>query len=138
MLQVNVATARNPTMDSKKTVLIVDDDQLVLESIDLSLSSAGKYQEIRAHGAAGALSQMQQAHIDVVVTDVILADCDSGIDICEAAIKRHPDVAIVVVTADPEVDCAEVPARGVFLRKPFGAEQLLSAIDQALEKRRLG
>lgn len=121
-------------MDTKKTVLIVDDDDLVLESIDLLLSSAEDFQSIRARGSAGAMSHMQHACIDVVVADVILAGSMTGIDICEKAIERHPAVAIVVITADTEVHCTEIPERGVFLRKPFGGEQLLGAIAVALEK----
>jgi FixJ family two-component response regulator len=121
-------------MDTNKTVLIVDDDDLVLESIDLLLSSAKGFQSIRARGSAGAMSHMQHAHIDVVVADVILAGSMTGLDICEKVIECHPAVAVVVITADTEVHCAEIPQRGVFLRKPFGGEQLLGAIGVALEK----
>ena len=55
----------------------------------------------------------------------------SGIDLCQKAIDRYPRIAVVVITADPEVHCAEIPERGVFLRKPFGGEQLLEAIGVA-------
>jgi DNA-binding response OmpR family regulator len=122
-------------VDTKKTVLIVEDDELVLESIDLHLSASDGYQTIRVQGAAGALSHMQATpHIDVIVADVILAGPMSGIDLCRKAIEHHPGIAVVVTTADPEVDCADVPSRGVFLRKPFGGEQLLAAIGAALER----
>lgn len=122
-------------MNTNKTVLIVEDDELVLESIDLHLSASDGYQTIRVQGAAGALSHMQNAPgIDVIVADVILAGPMSGIDLCRRAIERYPAIAVVVITADTEVECAEIPLRGVFLRKPFGGEQLLEAIGAALEK----
>jgi DNA-binding NtrC family response regulator len=121
-------------MDTKKAVLIVDDDDLVLESIDLLLLSAGGFQSIRARGSASAMNHIQNGHIDVVIADVILAGSMSGIDICERVIEHHPSVALVVITADTEVHCGEIPERGIFLRKPFGGEQLLGAIDEALEK----
>lgn len=121
-------------VDTTKTVLIVDDDDLVLESIDLLLSTADGFQSIRARGSAGAISHMQHAHVDVIVADVILAGNMSGIEICQRATEHHPAIAVVVITADPEVECADIPARGVFLRKPFGGEQLLAAIGAALEK----
>lgn len=122
-------------MKTKKTVLIVDDDDLVLESIDLHLSATGDFQTIRVPGSAGALSHMQNAPtIDVLVADVILAGGMSGIDICRRAIERFPAVAIVVITADTEVHCADIPGRGVFLRKPFGGEQLLAAIGVAMKQ----
>lgn len=122
-------------VDTNKTVLIVDDDVLVLESIDLHLSAADGFQTIRAQGSAGATSHMLNAHdIDVIVADVVLAGSMTGIDICQKAIEQHPRIAVVVITADPEVHCAEIPDRGVFLRKPFGGEQLLEAIGKALGK----
>lgn len=120
-------------METKKTVLIVDDDDLVLESIDLHLAATGDFQTIRVLGSAGALSHMQNAPvIDVIVADVILAGSMSGIEICQKAIEHYPSIAVVVITADPEVHCAEIPERGVFLRKPFGGEQLLEAIGVAV------
>ncbi len=119
-------------MEAKKTVLIVDDDDLVLESIDLHLSATEGFQTIRVRGSAGAISHMQNApSIDVIVADVILSGSVSGIDLCQKAIDRYPRIAVVVITADPEVHCAEIPERGVFLRKPFGGEQLLEAIGVA-------
>jgi DNA-binding response OmpR family regulator len=117
---------------TKKTVLIVDDDDLVLESIDLHLAATGDFQTIRVLGSAGALSHMRNAPgIDVIVADVILAGSMSGIDICHWAIERYSAIAVVVITADTEVDRAEIPERGVFLRKPFGGEKLLEAIRAA-------
>jgi len=122
-------------VDTNRIVLIVEDDELVLESIDLHLSASDGYQTIRVQGASGALSHMQATpRIDVIVADVILAGTMSGIELCRKSIEHHPAIAVVVITADPEVDRAEVPARGVFLRKPFGGEQLLEAIGTALEK----
>ena len=119
-------------VETKKTVLIVDDDDLVLESIDLHLSAIEGFQTIRVRGAAGAISHMQTAPtIDVIVADVILSGSISGIDLCNKAIDRYPRIAVVVITADTEVQCAEIPERGVFLRKPFGGEQLLEAIKLA-------
>ncbi|MEO6799054.1 MAG: response regulator [Rhodanobacter sp.] len=119
-----------------KTVLIVDDNALVLEAIDLLLSRAKGFRSIRALGVASARSDLQQAPIDVLVADVILAGSVTGIELCERAIEYHPRIAIVVITADNEVQRDDVPTRGIFLRKPFGGEQLLQAIDAALERAR--
>ncbi|OOG41572.1 response regulator [Rhodanobacter sp. C05] len=119
-------------MDKKKTVLIVDDDALVLESIDLHLSATGDFRTIRAQGSTGATSHLLNAQrIDVIVADVVLAGSMTGIDISQKAIEQYPAIAVVVITADPEVHCADIPQRGVFLRKPFGGEQLLEAIGEA-------
>lgn len=123
------------SVETKKTVLIVDDDALVLESIDLHLSMTDEFQTIRVLGSSGAISHMQNAPgIDIIVADVILSGTVSGVDLCHKAIERYPRIAVVVITADTEVQCAEIPERGVFLRKPFGGEQLLEAIGLAMVK----
>ncbi len=117
-----------------KTVLIVDDDAQVLEAIDLLLSRTEGFRSIRALGVAGASSDLQQARIDVLIADVILAGTVTGIELCERAIRQYPAIAIVVITADTEVHHDQIPGRGIFVRKPFGAEQLLAAIGAALER----
>ncbi|MDQ6647713.1 MAG: response regulator [Pseudomonadota bacterium] len=122
-------------MDTEKTILIVDDDDLVLESIDLLLSAVDDFQTIRAHGSAGAMSHIHHTrHIDVIVADVILSGELSGIDVCRAAIAQRPDVAVVIITADTEVTRADIPTRGVFLRKPCGGPQLVAAVADALSR----
>jgi DNA-binding NtrC family response regulator len=117
-----------------KTVLIVDDDALVLEAIDLLVSQVGGFRSIRSLGVDSARSDLEQARIDVLVADVILAGSTTGIELCERAIERHPGIAIVVITADSEVQRCDIPRRGIFLRKPFGKQQLFEAIDAALKK----
>ena len=126
-------------MDTKKTVLIVDDDALVLESIDLHLSAVDDFQTLRALGSVGASSHMLNArHIDIIIADVILAGSLTGIDLSQEAIEQYPAIAVVVITADPEVHCAEIPERGVLLRKPFDGGQLLEAIDEASRRAHAG
>lgn len=129
-------THSGAAVDTIKTVLIVDDDALVLDSIDLLLSANPDYQCIRALGSTGAASHLQRARVDMLIADVILAGNMTGMDIATLAISRYPDVAVVIITADSEVTREEVPLRWAFLRKPFGAEQLRAAIDRAQEKAR--
>lgn len=120
-------------MRTNKTILIVDDDDLVLESIDLLLSAVDNFQTICARGSAGAISHMAHARqVDVIVADVILSGSLSGIDVCRQLIAQCPDVAVVIITADSEVRRTDIPPRGVFLRKPFGGEQLVAAVNDAL------
>lgn len=119
----------------KKMILIVDDDDLVLESIDLVLSAVDEFQTICACGSAGALSHMAHTkHVDVIVADVVLRGELSGIDLCRKLMAQCPGVGVVIITADTEVHRTDVPERGVFLRKPFGGEQLVAAVNAALDK----
>lgn len=124
----------NPQMRNMKTVLIVDDDELVLDAIDLLVAQTEGLRSIRSLGVNSARSDLEQARIDVLVADVMLAGSTTGIELCEHAVQRHPTIAIVVITADNEIQRDDIPKRGIFLRKPFGKKQLLQAIDAALTR----
>ena len=121
-------------MQDMKTVLIVDDDELVLEAIDLLMSQTEGFRSIRSLGVRSARSNLELARVDVLVADVILAGSTTGIELCEHALERHPKIAIVVITADNEVQRDDIPRRGIFLRKPFGKKELLQAVDAALKQ----
>jgi CheY-like chemotaxis protein len=95
----------------------------VLESIDLLVSQAEGFRNIRSLGVGSARSDLDQARIDVLVADVILAGSTNGIELCERMIKRHPTIAIVVISADNEVQRSDIPRRGVVLRKLFGKKR---------------
>ena len=52
-------------------------------------------------------------------------------DICHEAMARHPNVALVVISADPRAEATLMPESIVFLLKPFGGYELLIAMDSA-------
>jgi len=112
-------------MGTDKVVLIVDDDHAVLETMRMLLEGKGGF---RVHCAVGFLSKQEQ--VDVVIADVILAGETTGIDICELARRQHPEVGLVVISADPNTDPEAVPERSVYLRKPFGGKELIEAIER--------
>jgi DNA-binding NtrC family response regulator len=118
-------------MGTDKVVLIVDDDHAVLETMRMLLEGKGGFRvhcAVGSSGASGFLSRQEQ--VDVVIADVILAGETTGIDICELARRRHPEVGLVVISADPNTDPEAVPERSVYLRKPFGGKELIEAIER--------
>lgn len=119
-------------MDATRMVLIVDDDPVVLETMRILLEGKGDFEVFCALGSHGARHLMDRIErLDVLIADVILAGEATGIDICHEAVSRHPQVALVVISADPRVDAARMPHDVVYLRKPFGACELMTAIDEA-------
>jgi DNA-binding NtrC family response regulator len=128
-------TLGETTVPTNKTVLVVDDDDLVLESILLLLAKAEGLEAIPARGSADATMHLKGPRpIDVIVADIVLAGPVSGLDVCRRAIDHRPDIAIVVITADTEIHRSDIADRGVFLRKPFGADALLVAIRQSMDQ----
>jgi DNA-binding NtrC family response regulator len=119
-------------MSGTRVVLIVDDDPSVLETMRILLEGKDGFEVFCALGSHGARHLMGgMERLDVLIADVILAGEATGFDICHDAISRHPEVALVVISADPRADAAVLPEGSVYLRKPFGGYELLTAIDQA-------
>ena len=119
-------------MDAERIVLIVDDDHAVLETMQMLLEGKGGFRLYAAVGSRGAVQCLStHARIDLVIADVILAGEISGLDICRMARKLHPHVGLVVISADPKVEQEALPGQSVYLRKPFGGDDLLQAIEQA-------
>ncbi|ODV10730.1 MAG: hypothetical protein ABT19_13050 [Rhodanobacter sp. SCN 68-63] len=119
-------------MSATRVVLIVDDDPAVLETMRILLEGKDGFEVFCALGSHGARHVMGQLErLDVLIADVILAGEATGVDICHEAMARHPNVALVVISADPRAEATLMPESSVFLRKPFGGYELLIAMDSA-------
>lgn len=119
-------------MDAERIVLIVDDDHAVLETMQMLLEGKGGFRvycAVGSHDATHCLSA--HARVDIVIADVILTGEINGIEICHRARRQHPHVGLVVISADPKIDLELLPGHSVYLRKPFGGDDLLQAIEQA-------
>jgi CheY-like chemotaxis protein len=114
-------------------VLLVDDDPFVLQAMNLLLEQSGVFETVCAAGYPGALARMAEVdRLDVIVADVVLAGTATGIDLSLLAIARFPRLAVVIITGDLHDHSHEVPNRGVYLRKPFGGDELRAALAEAI------
>lgn len=85
-------------------VLVVDDEPLILRVFSRALSRAGMVAQTASTGAA-ALAALDQAEVDVVVTDISMPEMD-GVELLAGVRKRDPDVPIILVTGNPSVETA--------------------------------
>jgi len=74
---------------------------------------------------------INSANLDVLVADVLTRRTPIGKELIERAMTKHPKLAVVLVSADPALYTENYPKRAVCLQKPFDADQLLAAIDEA-------
>ncbi|MFB6097674.1 MAG: PAS domain S-box protein, partial [Salinibacter sp.] len=115
-------------------VLVVDDEEFVLESAEQTLESVG-YEVRTALDAAAALRVVEKDDeaIDLVVTDLRMPGM-SGLELIRALRGRHPDLPIVAASgvADGRTDEALEAGAQTFLAKPFTAEKLEGALQEAL------
>ena len=114
--------------DYKGSILLVDDEPLVLEMFATFLDVAG-YDVVVASNAMQALSCIERGYFEAIVCDVMLEDLD-GFDILTIARKKNPSAAVVLITGSPsEVDSRRAAEQSAaYLSKPIGGDVLLDAI----------
>ncbi len=116
----------------KRSVLVVDDEQIVQESVKRILE-----QEFDVHSAMRvdqALDLLNRHSYDLVLTDLMMPD-RSGLDVVEAIARDHPDTGVVMFTGFATVDTAVQSMKlGAldYLPKPFTPDELLETCSKAL------
>ena len=124
--------------DSSKHLLLVEDEAPLRQAVAEQLADRGFSVEQAETGEA-ALARLAEFAFDVIVTDFRLPGID-GSAVVEAAVGRYPDIIAIVVTGYGTVkDAVEAIKRGAsdFVNKPFQIDELLHALDSAIEQRRL-
>jgi DNA-binding NtrC family response regulator len=125
---------------TEKTVhlLLVEDEEPLRVAVAERLAEQG-FQVDQAESGERALEQLAEFAYDIVITDLRLPGVD-GTRVIEAAIQRYPDIIGLVVTGYGTVrDAVEAIKRGAtdFVTKPFQFDELMHALNTALEQRRL-
>ncbi|MCI0329955.1 MAG: sigma-54 dependent transcriptional regulator [candidate division Zixibacteria bacterium] len=119
-------------------ILIVDDEKLVRDFLQETLSQGGYSVRTADNGEAG-LKEVGDREFDLVFTDVKMPHT-SGIDLLKAVKQSSPFTSVVVITAYGTVaDAVEAMKLGAFdyLPKPFTPEHIEVTAKKALEYRRL-
>src|SRR6185503_1190552 len=116
------------------TILIVDDEQIVRNSLRRALTRFG-YRVLDAGDGTSALAAMQAADppVDLVILDLVLPGGGAGIFELLKAIR--PDVRVLVSSGySPDAEAARGLAERVegFLPKPYELSQLKAAVAKAL------
>lgn len=114
---------------SKRHILVVDDDPLVCQTVEMLLSLDG-HDVAEANSAREALAAFEPGKFDVIFTDYFMPAM-KGDELAAAIKKRSPSQPVVMVTAYPEIfESPEDQQTGIdfFIGKPFLMENLREAI----------
>jgi CheY-like chemotaxis protein len=117
-----------------RTVLVVEDGWFVREDIANWFRQEG-WMVLEAATGAKALELVREAQtIDVVITDIGLADAMTGWDVAEAVRIMSPEVPVIYASGEPDNDGRRV-SESVFMSKPLTAHDLLLACSRLLSGR---
>jgi DNA-binding response OmpR family regulator len=127
-------------MNTRKKILIADDDPLNVEFFEVILSKLG-FEVEKAMDGAAALEAVAQFHPDLIILDNIMPKM-SGWELTKA-LKSDPvyyDIPIIMLSALDDVkDKVEGFELGVddYITKPFNFSEVLARIRAALRNREL-
>lgn len=115
-------------------VLIVDDETDILELLEITLTRMG-FSCLKADCLDTAKNRLEQAKIDLCLTDMRLPDGD-GLELVEIIQKNHPHIPIAVITAHGNMETAiEALKKGAFdfVSKPVDLNILRNLVSTALK-----
>ena len=121
-------------MESRETILIIDDDHRLTQAIELFLSRKG-YQVEFATGGEDGLIKFGQVDPDLIILDVMMPGKD-GWEICRR-IRDTSEVPIIMLTArDSESDRVMGLRLGAddYVCKPFSLKELEARIVAVLRR----
>ena len=126
-------------MSKKNTrILIVDDEEIVRESLSGWLGKDGYTIGTAADGAA-ALRTMEEAPWSILLVDLKMPGID-GLEVLKRVKERWPDTAVLIMTAYATVDTAvNAMKAGAFdyVVKPFDPEEVSLVVEKIVAQQAL-
>jgi CheY-like chemotaxis protein len=118
-----------------KTILVVDDDELVRVALNELLRPEG-YEVHLASGGAEALEKLDQNGYDLLMLDIIMPEMD-GFELCRKIRERgdYKDTPIVFLTAKSREEDREKgieAGANLFLSKPISPDRLLKIVSDTI------
>lgn len=119
----------------KPLVLVCDDEEIVRSSVRLVLEK--DYQLVFAKDGEEALKQFDAQPVDLVLLDVKMPKVD-GLGVLKELMSRKSPPRVLMITAYHSIEVAQRAMQfGAidYVSKPFERQDLLDAVDRALNLR---
>ena len=124
-----------PVLSGNETILVVEDDPLVLDLVVAQLRSLG-YMTIAATDGRKALALIERgATFDLLFTDVIMPNGINGIELSSEVAKRRPGTKVLFTsgyTDDAMSHHGRLDEGVLLLSKPYRKSQLARMVRMAL------
>ncbi len=130
-------------MNERKTpkypILLVDDEINLLHSFDLTLNEHGINNTILCNDSREVEKILSENKVSLILLDLSMPYI-RGEELLETILPEYPDVPIIIVTGDTEletaIDCMKLGATD-YLTKPVENNRLINTVNKILEIQRL-
>lgn len=123
-------------ISDKIKVLIVEDEEYLLKSLELFLKNETDYNIFTAGNGKEAINIINTQNIDLILTDLKMPEI-GGIELVEYAKNNSLDIPVIVMTAYGSLNSAiEALRLGVYdyLIKPYEFDMVLIVMNRAIER----
>ncbi|HET8836209.1 MAG TPA: response regulator, partial [Gemmatimonadales bacterium] len=114
--------------------LVVDDDAQVRQSLARVIEVHGLATKQASSGAEALAILERDGEVPLVISDIYMPEMD-GVTFIREALRRYPDMAIVMLTGVAEVatavECLKLGALD-YISKPVLIEEVRARVDKAL------
>ncbi len=128
------------TRTQNATILIVDDEDMIANSLESLLRLETDHDVIRFTSPLLALESIDKTPVDLVISDYLMPEMD-GVDFLLKFKEIYPDATRILLTAyaDKQNAIRAINELGLYryIEKPWDNEQLLVTIKNGLERRDL-
>jgi len=121
-------------MEQTLNILVVDDEQIVLDSIKKLLRKEN-YEVFGVLSVDDALEKMTQVDIDIILTDLMMPDID-GLEFMRMVKDKTPLLPVIMITGYATINTAlQATQLGAFdyVAKPFTRKELHGVLKRASE-----
>ena len=118
-------------------ILVIDDEELVRFTLKQALEKAG-HEVVEATNGNDGIEIYQQSPVDLIITDIIMPQKE-GIETIVELRRDDPDVKIIAISGGGRtgttnyLELAQTFGARHVLRKPFGRQELLDAVQETLD-----
>src|SRR6201988_457431 len=114
-------------------ILVVDDDDVIRETLDELLSA--NYSCQTADTAEEALAKLEAQRFDVMLTDISMPGLN-GMELLKRVVEKYPGTPVIIISGHSDQDHAQsLISRGAFdyLLKPFRLEAVEASVRRAID-----
>lgn len=117
-------------------ILVVDDEEIVCQSIKKILSRKG-YEIENALNVEDAVNKINQTSFDLVITDLMMPKTN-GMELMQIIRDHYPELEVIMITGYASIETAVKATKlgaSSYLPKPFTPDELAEATKNALTRR---
>jgi DNA-binding response OmpR family regulator len=126
----------NPAGAMSKSILIVDDEQIIRNVLKRKLEQSTAYSVLTADDGEPALEIFKTQPVDLVISDLLMVRMN-GIELLRNLKAMDPKIPVIIITGygtlDDAIEAIKLGAED-FIKKPFDISEVISTIEKTFKK----